>query len=120
MSEVQSDYKPISIVLDIDGKEKRFVTPKRVKGSLWREAAMVAEEIEQHELVVPDLDSHMDFVCRVFDNQFTLSEFEDGVDARDLIKIIYATSIFVMGQVTLAAEMLTKNVDIAEINEKKT
>lgn len=120
MSEVQVEHKSISIVLEIDGNEKRFVTPKRVKGSLWREAALVAEEIENGELIVADLDSHMLFVCNVFDNQFTLNEFEDGIDARDLVKVIYATAIFVMGQVTLASDMLTKNVDIAEINEKKT
>lgn len=114
------DHKPLSLVLDIDGKEKRFVTPKRVKGSLWREAAMVAEEIEQHEIIVADLDSHMQFVCNVFDNQFTLAEFEDGIDSRDLIKTIYSSAIFVMGQVSIAAEMLTRDVDIAEIDEKKT
>lgn len=114
------NHKPLSIVLEIEGKEKRFVTPKRVKGSLWREAAMVSEEIEQHEVIIADLDSHMQFVCNVFDNQFTLSEFEDGIDSRDLIKTIYASAIFVMGQVTVASEMLTRDVDVAEINEKKT
>lgn len=119
MSEEQK-HKPLTLILEIDDKEKRFVTPKRVKGSLWREAAMVAEEIEQQELLIADLDSHMQFVCNVFDNQFTLSEFEDGIDARDLMKTIYASAIFVMGQVSIAAEMLTRDVDIAEIDEKKT
>lgn len=120
---VQEDHKPISIVLDIDGKEKRFVTPKRVKGSLWKDAAIVAEEIEQHEFIIADLDSHMQFVCNVFGDQFTLSEFEEGIDSRDLIKVIYASAIFVMGQVTIAAEMLTNKIDLAEVTnkiEKKT
>lgn len=114
------EHKPLSLVLDIDGKEKRYVTPKSIKGSLWREAAVVAEEIEQQELLIADLDSHMQFVCNVFGNQFTLSEFEEGIDARDLIKTIYASAIFVMGQVSVAAEMLTSNTDLAEIDEKKT
>lgn len=120
---MQPQHKNLSIVLEIDGKEKRFVTPKRVKGSLWREAAVVAEEIEQHELIIADLDSHMQFVCNVFDNQFTLSEFEDGIDARDLVKVIYASAIFVMGQVTLASEMLRNSIDLADIgkeDEKKS
>ena len=116
----QQKHKPLTVILEIDDKEKRFVTPKRVKGSLWREAAMVAEEIEQHELLIADLDSHMQFVCNVFDNQFTLSEFEEGIDARDLMKTIYAAAIFVMGQVSIASEMLTRNVDVAEIDEKKS
>jgi len=114
------DHKPLTLVLDIDGKEKRFVTPKSIKGSLWREAAVVAEEIEQQQLLIADLDSHMQFVCNVFGNQFTLSEFEEGIDARDLIKVIYASAIFVMGQVSVASEMLTSNTDLAEIDEKKT
>lgn len=119
MSE-QQKHKPLTVILEIEEKEKRYVTPKRVKGSLWREAAMVAEEIEQHELLIADLDSHMQFVCNVFDNQFTLSEFEDGIDSRDLVKTIYAAAIFVMGQVSVASEMLTRNVDVAEIDEKKS
>lgn len=120
MSEVQEQHKPFTLTIEIDGKEKKFVTPRKIKGSLWREAAMVAEEIEHQELLITDLDSHIQFVCNVFNNQFTIDEFENGVDARDLIKIIYATTLFVMGQVSIATEMLTKNVDLADFDEKKT
>lgn len=113
------DHKPITIILNINDEKKRFVTPKDVKGSLWREAALVAEEIEQQQIMIADLDSHMQFVCNVFGNQFTLTEFEEGIDSRDLIKTIYASAIFVMGQVSVAAKMLTGNVDLGAIDEKK-
>ena len=120
----QEERKAFSILFEIDDKEKRFVTPKKIPGVLWRQAAMVGEELESGQMVIADLDSHMQFVCDVFGNQFTLDEFENGIDSRDLIKTIYSTTLFVMGQVSLAAEMLTKDIDISdvvqEINEKKT
>lgn len=121
MSEkTQVENKAISLVVEIDGKEKRFVTPKRIKGSLWRQAVLVSEEIESGEMLIADLDSHLQFVCDVFGNQFDIGQLEDGIDARDVVKTVYAVTIFVMGQVSVAAEMLMKNVDIGEIDEKKT
>lgn len=117
---VQEEHKTITLSVEIDGKEKRFVTPKRVPGNLWRQAAMVAEEIESGDVLIADLDSHLQFVCSVFGNQFSIQELEEGVDARDVMKIIYAVTVFVMGQVSIAAEMLTKNIDITEVDEKKT
>lgn len=122
MGKVQEEHKSITLQVEIDGKEKAFVSPKKIKGSLWREAALVAEEIESQKMLIADLDSHLQFVCNVFNDQFTVDELEDGVDARDLMKIIYAVTIFVMGQVSLAAEMLTKNVDVKDLvdDQKKT
>ncbi len=119
MSQVQEAHKPITLKIEINGEEKTFVTPKKIVGSLWREAATVSQEIESYDLLVADLDSHLQFVCSVFGDQFTIDELENGVDSRDLMKIVYAVSIFVMGQVSLAAEMLTRNVDVAEIDKKK-
>lgn len=117
---VQEEHKPITLKIEIDGKIKSFVTPKRIPGVLWRQAALVAEEIETGEVLIADLDSHLQFVCDVFGNQFTIDELESGVDARDLVKVVYAVTIFVMGQVSIASEMLTKNVDISNLDEKKT
>lgn len=117
---VQAEHKPLTLKVEIDGKEKTFLSPKKIPGVLWRQAALVAEEIEGGEVLVADLDSHLQFVCEVFGNQFTIDELEYGVDARDLVKVVYASVLLVMGQVSVAAEMLTSNVDIEEINEKKT
>lgn len=119
---LQEEHKNLTLNIEIDGEEKRFVSPKRIKGSLWRDASMVAEEIEGGEILIADLDGHLQFVCDVFNNQFDIGQLEDGIDARDLMKTIYAVTIFVMGQVSVAAEMLTKNIDISsiDIDEKKT
>ena len=116
---LQPEHKPITLILEIDEKERRFVTPKKINGTLWREAAMVSEEIESSEVLIADLDSHLQFVCNVFGNQFTIDEFEEGIDARDLVKTVYAVSLFVLGQVAVAAEMLVSSVDVEEIDEKK-
>ncbi len=121
MSEkLQKEHKPISIELEIDGKMEKFVTPKRIKGTLLKEAALISEDFESEVSVIADLDSYMQFVCDVFGGQFSLKEYEEGVDSRDLLKIVNACTYFVMGQVSIAAEMLMKNVDIGELDEKKT
>ena len=119
-NKVQAEHKSITLQIEIDEKEKLFVSPKKIPGGMWRQAALVAEEIEDGEVLVADLDSHLQFVCEVFGNRFTIDELENGVDARDLMKIVYAVTIFVMGQVAIAAEMLTSDVDLSTINEKKT
>lgn len=117
---LKEEHKSITLIIEIDGKEKRFVTPKKIPGGLWRVASMVAEEIESGEVLIADLDSHLQFVCDVFGNRFSIDELENGIDARDILKTVYAITIFVMGQVAIAAEMLTSNVDLSEIDEKKT
>ena len=119
-SKTQEKHENITLYIEIDGKEKPFVSPKRIPGSFWRQAAMVSGELEGGELLIADLDSHLQFVCEVFENQFDIGQLEDGVDARDLVRIIYAVTIFVMGQVAIAAEMLTKGTDASDLDEKKT
>jgi|SRR5699024_911833 len=120
MADIQEEHKSLTLKVEIDGEEKRFVTPKKIPGILWRQAALIAEEIESKDVLVADLDSHLQFVCEVFGSQFSIDELENGVDARDLMKIVYAVTLCVMGQVSLAAEMLTKNVDIGAEDEKKS
>lgn len=122
MGKVQEEHKSITLYLELDGKEKAFVSPKMIPGDLWRQAAVVAEEIEDGEMLIADLDSHLQFVCAVYGNEFDIGQLESGIDARDLMKTIYAVVIFVMGQVAIAAEMLTRNIDIStlDIDEKKT
>ena len=117
---VQAEHKSLTLKVEIDGKEKSFVTPKKIQGGLWRQAVLISEEIEDGEILLADLDSHLQFVCEVFGNQFDIEQLENGVDARDLMKIIYSYTIFVMGQVSVAAEMLVSNVDLSELDEKKT
>lgn len=116
----KNEHKPISIELEIDGKIQRFVTPKRISGTLLKEAGMISEDIASGVPTIADLDSYYQFVSDVFGNQFTLQQFEEGSDSRDIMKIVNACTYFVMGQVTMAAEMLLKDVDLPSTDEKKT
>lgn len=113
-----TDHAPFSLLLDIDGKEQRFVTPSKVSGTLFRVAVQVSSEIEEGMDILIDLDSHLQFVCDVFGNQFGITELEEGLHSHDVLKTVYATTFYVMGQVTFAMEMLTKNVDVENIKEE--
>lgn len=123
MAEVQEEHKPITLHVEVNEENKRFVTPKKINGIFWRQAATISDEIETNNVLIADLDGYLQFVCEVFGNQFTIDELENGIDARDILKVVYAICIFVMGQVSVAMEMLNKNIDVGKIseeNEKKS
>ncbi|MBS4198618.1 hypothetical protein KHA93_03010 [Bacillus sp. FJAT-49732] len=98
--------KPITITLKIEGKEKRFVSPSFIPGSLFRRAADITEMIEGGTLDHEGLDAPLAFVSDVFENQFTIDEFEDGIDSRVLIKTVYAVCNFVIGNIEEASTLL--------------
>lgn len=116
----QAEHKALTLILDIDGEQKRFVSPSKIKGSLWRQAATIGEEIESGIVELVDLDTYLQFICDVYNNQFDLATLEDGLDARDILKTIFAVTLLVMGQVSIASQMLTSNIDITELDEKKS
>lgn len=111
-------HAPFSLSLKVNGKQQRFVTPQDISGKLFRVAVQVSSEIEEGMDILIDLDSHLQFVCDVFGNQFGITELEEGIHPHDLMKTVYATTFYVMGQVTFAMEMLTKNVDIENIKDE--
>lgn len=119
VQKVQEEHKSITLTIEIDGENKRFVTPKKINGTLFRVAASVEEDLNSGLSVLADLDSHLQFVCDVFGNQFSIDELESGVDSRDLLKIVFAMCYFVSGQVSLASELLLKNVDLSTQNDEK-
>ncbi|MBM7598469.1 hypothetical protein JOC34_000826 [Virgibacillus halotolerans] len=100
-----------TIALKIEGKTKRFTTPASIKGGLFRQAVEVSQVIEKDEFDISNLDGYIQFVCEVFGEKFTIDQFENGVDARELLKTIYATTFFVLGQVSTATQMLAGDVD---------
>ncbi|KRG15616.1 hypothetical protein ACA30_05875 [Virgibacillus soli] len=104
----------LTITLKIDGKDKRFTTPAFVKGSLFRQAVEMLKAIEAEELDTGKLDAYIQFVCEVFSNKFTVDEFENGIDGRLFLRTIYATTIFVVGQVSKASELLTGDIEANE------
>jgi hypothetical protein len=101
--------KSLSIVLKIDGKDKRFVTPAFISGKLFRQASEIAEEIESFDNKKFDLDKYLQFVCDVFGNKFDVNQLEEGLDARMIIKTIFAVVNYVIGNIEQASALLVQD-----------
>jgi hypothetical protein len=101
--------KSLSIVLKIDGKDKRFVTPSFISGKLFRQASEIAEEIESANSEKFDLDKYLQFVCDAFGNKFDVNQLEEGLDARMMIKTIFAVVNYVIGNIEKASALLAQD-----------
>ncbi|WP_199427022.1 phage tail assembly chaperone G [Thermaerobacillus caldiproteolyticus] len=95
----------LTLTLMIDGKEKKFTTPNFIKGKLFRVAAEIATEIEKG-YQPEDFDKYFKFVCDVFGNQFDVNQLEEGLDARKVIRTVYGTAHFVVGNIEEASKLL--------------
>ena len=116
--EKEENKKSLSIELEIDGETKRYVTPNKLSGKLFRIGGAIADDIDTNNTDLSDLDSYLQFVCDVFGNQFDIDTLEEGTDPRDIQKTIYACTVFVTGQVSIASQMLTTDVDLANLSEE--
>lgn len=102
----------LTIVLKLEGKEKKFVTPDFINGLMFRKAADVAAIYETGSIYDPnDLDGMISFVCELFNHQFTIDEFEEGTDSRKLMATIYGVANFVMGNIAEASALLGGEVE---------
>jgi len=72
----------MQITLRIDGQEKTF-TNDFVKARVFRNALKMNEKmrIEGNEISVETFDEMINFIVNVFDNQFTVDDIWDGVEA---------------------------------------
>ncbi|ATH95177.1 hypothetical protein ACH95_22300 [Bacillus glycinifermentans] len=99
--------EPISITLKIDGKNKKFATPKFIPGKLFRLAAEITEDFESND---PDrlfTEKQIEFICAAFGDKFTLDEFENGIDSRMITRTIYGTANYVLGNIAEASQLLS-------------
>lgn len=102
----------VTIVLKLEGKEKKFVTPDFISGVHLRKAAEIANMIETSTAYDGnDFDAMISFVCEQFDHKFTIEEFEEGTDARKLLSTIYGVANFVMNNVELASQLLGGDIE---------
>lgn len=99
----------LSITLKIDGKDKRFVTPAFIPGKLFRLASEIAEEIESGDSKKFDFDKYFQFVCDAFGNKFDVNQLEEGLDARMVIKTIFAVVNYVIGNIEQASALLAQD-----------
>lgn len=85
--------KSITLFMD-DGNgeeiEKTFHQPTRIKGSVLKEALKIDKKMKdsgEDGLTIEVLDEMYQFVAEYgYNNQFTASEYEDGLDVRDIIE----------------------------------
>jgi hypothetical protein len=98
----------MTIVLIIENEEKRFVSPSFIPGKFFRKASEIADNFEgRDEDGKINLDNQMQFVCDVFGNQFDINQFENGIDSRKLLKTVYATVNYVIGNIEQASMLLS-------------
>ncbi|MGG3800463.1 phage tail assembly chaperone G [Metabacillus fastidiosus] len=106
----------LPLVLKMDGEDKRFVSPSFIKGVLFRQASDIATAIENNAEENFDLDTTLQFVCDVYGNQFDINQLENGIDARAMMKTLYAVVNFVVGNVAQASALLAETSGNEEKN----
>lgn len=95
----------ISLTLKIDGKDKKFVSPKFINGKLFRQASELADMYENKGIDF-NWDEIFQFICDAFGNKFDVDQFEEGTDARRMIKTSYGVIQHVVGNVEQASRLL--------------
>ncbi|ASA96826.1 phage tail assembly chaperone G [Anoxybacillus flavithermus] len=77
----------MQVTLLIDGQEKTFTVPF-VKARMFRRALELRKKYDFNNIDVEALDSIIAFIVELFNGQFTVDEFYDGIAADRLIPTI--------------------------------
>lgn len=71
----------------IKNGNKEIYTTFFISGMMFRNALQIQRKLENNKFTVELLDELIGFVCNVFNNQFTVNEFYEGIDRKDIFKI---------------------------------
>lgn len=77
----------MNIELLINGKKKNFKLPSFIPGRLIRKATSFTKN-DLNDISEDILDEMVEYVVNVYGNQFSLDEFYDGIDAREMLNVI--------------------------------
>jgi hypothetical protein len=77
----------MKIALLINNEEKTFTVPF-VKARMFRRALEINKKYDLDNVDVETLDILVSYVVELFNNQFTIDEFYDGIPADKLISTI--------------------------------
>lgn len=102
----------MNLTLFVDDKEKNY-TVSFIKARMFRKAISFGKTMDFDNLGVDQIDELVGFVCDLFNNQFTVDEFYDGLPVDEFM----STIIEAMHSVTGAASGNKASGD--EGNEKK-
>lgn len=105
--------KKIELIIDHEtGETKTYHQPATIKGSAARVGLKIARKMEEVEGGIPDdelLDEMLQYVAEyAYSNQFSASELEDGLDARDLFTELSTQIGSMMSRTTDAPGKSTK------------
>lgn len=103
----------------IDGKrQEKIYTLEYATGYHFRKAAEFDEKIDYSNLSIEDMNQLAGFVCEVFDNQFTVDEFYDGIPSHKVVSTI--SDLFIYIRTGKTSEELAKeyNERLEEGNEQ--
>ncbi|WP_156290788.1 phage tail assembly chaperone G [Oceanobacillus salinisoli] len=84
----------MKLELKLNGETKIYTT-SFVSARQFRKLMEYDQEIDYSNLSLDDVDELAGFVCNVFDNQFTVDEFYDGIPSHKLISTILNVFIYV-------------------------
>lgn len=87
----------MNLTLFVDGKEKTFNAPF-IKARMFRKALEFNQKMDFKNLGVEEIDELIGFVCELFNNQFTIDEFYDGLPVENLMPTIVEAMESVTGK----------------------
>lgn len=103
----------------VDGKrQERIYTLEYATGYHFRKVAEFDEKIDYSKITIKEMDELIGFVCDVFDDQFTVDEFYEGIPSHKVVSTI--SDLFVYIRTGKTSEELAKefNERLQEGNEQ--
>ncbi len=97
--------------LMIDGKEQTFKTGF-ISGRKLRDTIAIQKRLNEPKLSESEMDELAGYVCAIFNGEFTIDQFYDGIDSRKFFETVIECTSEVMGllsEATTGDETSEKN-----------
>ena len=91
--------------LKIENKTRTFM-PTFISGRIVRDVTKVLPKLQEGNITTELLDELVGMMIVIYNNQFTVDEFYDGIEAHKLLSTITETLNFVMYGITSRIEKL--------------
>lgn len=92
----------MNLELIIGGNKKFFKFPSFIPGRMVRKAVSFTK-MDLNDIDESTLDELVEFVVNVYGNKFSMDEFYDGIDSREMMKVLgYTIEAIVNGTVEAA------------------
>ena len=95
----------MKITLNIDNKKREFTTPF-ISGRKLRNTFAMSKKIESLKQDETMLDEMVSYIVDIFNNQFTIDQFYDGIEANKIISTFTELVEEITGTLNKKAEQL--------------